>query len=305
MQLIKLEDAITRNWVDFSSLSAYITCPRRYWWQCIQSVSPLDVHPALTNGRGYHASIASYHIAKLAGATHEEAVEAGIKSLVPIMEEIKVEDPDRNTPVAISTMKNYFERHKNDTGKPLYVETGGAVDLGDIVYVGLIDLIIELQSFGITVRETKSTTVVGERWQLRGNPNMQIDGYLFMASVLLDINIFSAQLDVIPVHHDASKRKLPFRIFTTRSEKDLAAWHKDVVHWARQIAMCKERNYFPRWTDACIPLRGSDCPYTLLCRKYPDPHTQEVALELPREYTIRPWLPLESMRMEAKTEGSE
>jgi len=166
----------------------------------------------------------------------------------------------------------------------------------------LIDAIVN-SAFGYGIRETKTTTVVGERWQLRGKPNMQLEGYMFMASVLTGIKVLTGWLDVIPVHADSSKRKPPFRIMTQRSEGELANWHKEVSHWYRKIKMDKELNFFPKDTDQCTPLRSSDCPYTTLCRLYPDPFDIET-LELPAEFSIRPWLPLESLRKEDSTNGN-
>ncbi len=292
MRFIKIDQKLDKEWIDYTSLSTFITCPRKYWLRCLQDITSAVPHPALINGKAYHEGIAAYHKAIMGGATFEEAVDAGLKVAAVRMAEIKVEDAKRNTAVATSTLHNYFERWRNDVSKMLYVEVGGAVDVGDFLYVGLIDAIAET-AYGVGIRETKTTTIVGDRWQLRAKPNLQVDGYMFMASVLLGGDVYAGCLDVIPIHEDAKKRKDPFRIMTTRSEAELATWHRNLMKWWKMIKVCKEDGFFPMATDACVPMIGSDCPFHIICKLYPDPHNVDVGeMKLPDGFVKKAWMPV-------------
>jgi hypothetical protein len=290
MNFLKLNQIENKPWIDYSSLSMYMTCPRKYWWRSIQHITTATDHPALTNGKAYHAAIADYHRARLAGASFNDAVEKGIATAIPIMQEIKVEGTKRNATVAEACLRNYFTRWNDDVSTILHVEVGGAVDLGDFLYVGLIDAIKDTP-YGIGINETKTTTVVGDRWQLRGKPNMQIEGYMFMASVLLGKDVLSGTLDVIPIHEDSKKRKDPFRIPTTRTHEELAEWHRNVAHWFAKIEQDKHDDFFSMDTNQCVPLIGSDCPYHIVCKLYENPHGRS-DITVPGEYIIKPWLPL-------------
>jgi hypothetical protein len=288
MELITQPDVLQhRDWIDFTSLSTFQYCPRRYWWAYRQGVQVREEHPALINGQAYHKAIATYHQSRGAGIPHQQSMLAAFEACQKIMKRITVEDKTRNMTVALETLHDYFTRWEAEMYSTQEVEVTGAIDLGDLLYVVRIDRIFS-SPLGEGIMETKTTSIVGDRWQQRGKPNDQITGYLFAASVLGSKRTVGV-LDVIPIHDQSSKRKPPFRVITYRSEEELAIWHRNVVEWWKLIKGCEATNWFPMHTGNCIPLIGASCPYHPLCSSHPD---QPDTYELPEEFAVRHWNPL-------------
>jgi PD-(D/E)XK nuclease superfamily len=285
----------SKPWLDFSSLSIFMKCPRAYQWRMIKEITTSGCKAALINGEAYHEAIATYHRSKLAGASHDEAKELGLRAMVPIMKLIKVEDDKRNLTVAFSTVDNYFEFWKDEACTVEQVEVSFAVDMMDFLYVGRIDSIKRSPVFGQLVNETKTTSIVGKKWSERTNPNMQIDGYIAAIYITTGNRPDGGILDVIPV--DAKLKEKPFRFITTRTEEDIDTWARDIQSWYKSIELCHDMNYFPRHGDplnSCVPVLGYSCDYVTLCRMYP--RIPEGEIEIPSEYMIESWAPFQELK---------
>jgi hypothetical protein len=281
------------EWIDFSSLSNFMTCPRKYFWRSILNIDDAGQNIALMNGSAYHEALSIYHNAIITGFGHEKAFAMAIYTLQTEMSKIIEPDKKRNATVATDTLSFYLEKYRDSPYKLIHAELTGAIDMGEFLYVGKLDGNIETP-YGEGILETKTTSVVGDRWQSRGKPNKQIEGYMFLASVIFDRLIRVGVLDVIPIHEDPKKRKDPFRITTMRTEEELNAWSRDTLEWWHKIQDCTNRNYFPMHTERCIPLVGFSCPYTILCNKYADPfvYDESTELEFPDQFIVREWNPL-------------
>lgn len=287
---------ISKDWLDYSSLVKFQRCPRAYFWAHIMNIKPSTQPVALINGKAYHEGIAIYHECRKIGMSHLEAIEKGIEAALVIIREITIEDAKRNSSVCESTLRGYFAQWENEFFITKTIETGGAIDLDDFVFIFRIDRIVDMNSSlfkGLGVIETKTTTIMGSKWQKRGKPNLQIEGYMFGASVLLGEDILNGVLDVIHIHDNPSRRETPFRIITSRSHAELEAWHHNIVKWWGRIKVCKKENFFPMTTENCYPLLGMECEYTSLCAKYPNPHIFVNEIEIPDEYMIDEWKPYE------------
>lgn len=296
--IANLKDVKGRPWMDFTSLNKLMTCPRQYWLSAIQKINTVGVKPALINGTAYHECKAAYLKSRLKGADHELAKLVGMEVLVPIMEQITEPDPARNLTNAQITMDNYFDYYQDEVYEPIEgcVEVHFAIDMVDFLYVGNIDAIKNWPGFGLLVEETKSTSIIGTRWELRGKPNLQIDGYFAAAYIITGQLPYAAQLDVIPVHKDPLlKKNFPFRILTIRNEKDVDAWAHNVRHWWHTKMEYEAKGFFPQNTERCVPLVGFGCEYTTLCEMYPNPHDLD-SLELPGHYEISEWAPYEELK---------
>lgn len=289
MKNIKVKVPAGTPWIDYSALSLFQRCPRSYYWRMIQHVTPDPEGAALTNGTAYHTAKAVYLQCKMDGADHTEAMATALEAMTPIMLSIKNPDKYRNISVAHRTLTNYFNHWKDSHYVPKAVEIGFAIDLINFFFVGRSDS-FEKITFGDVVVETKTTTIVGERWQFRGDPNLQIDGYVAARYITTGEMPFGAVLDVIPIHD--SKLLDPFRILAPRTVKDIEIWMEDLQHWWNLIQQCKASGIFPKHTEMCIPLVGFSCNYRLLCKKFKSPHHME-EIKLPGDFKLEPWVPFD------------
>jgi len=269
MKQIKIKVPAGVPWLDYSTLSMLQRCPRSYFWRMIQGVTTAVDGVALINGKPYHEAKAVYLQKTVDGFSHEDAKKEALLALIPIMQEITQDDPKRNLTVAAKTMDFYLDFWKDDAYSPIDVEVGFVVDLINFFYVGRIDS-FESSPFGDVVMETKTTTIVGERWQFRGEPNFQIDGYVAGRYITTGKMPYGGVLDVIPIHD--KKLINPFRILAPRSEQNIEHWMEEVQEWFITLQRYKESKMFPRHTEMCIPLVGYSCNYRLLCKMFPTPH---------------------------------
>ena len=306
MRTISLKDATGRDWMDFSSLSSYMRCPRQYYWRYVQHITRDVEAVALINGGAYHDCKAEYYLCRKAGAGFEEALSRAIIKLREGMSKIMTDDPKRNMSVAEKTMTQYLEIFGDDYQDTVEVEVPFAVDLEEFLYVGRIDRIVN-NLFGLCVEETKTTTIVGTRWGDRTDPNAQLDGYVSAYYILTGEMPWGAVLDVIPVttfervRHKGNK---PFRLPTPRTMEDVEAWAEDARSWWNKIAQCKKEGYFSRNTESCTPLLGFKCEFTTLCELYKNPHRHE-SLDLVGEYKVEAWAPFPELLEEKEDESNE
>ena len=282
------------EFIDYTSLSAYMRCPRQYWWRHIKHIDIIGNKNALINGSAYHDTLSHYYKMKLEGKNHEDALLLSLMGLPKLMESINMETDNSqkySVSVAVDTINNYFERWKDEPYKTLNTEIGFAIDVGNCSFIGKIDRYIE-SDFGKMILETKTTTIVGNRWDRRLKPNLQIDGYVSAIFITTGEMPYGAVLDIIPIHEDKKKRQQPFRFITTRTEQDVENWLVVVQQWIKKINFDVEQEFFPMNTDTCTPLLGFECSFTTLCSKYNNPHKIK-NIELTGDFCINPWAPFD------------
>jgi len=305
-----------KDWIDYSSLSMFQTCPSQYYWRVVLGLTEDKPSASLLNGTAYHEALAAYYNCKrdltIGGMpqelAHIEAIKAAMlnlkgftdsdgKKVGGVINQI-VDDPARNLTVAGYTLIDYFERWKDEPYSTIDTEIGFAVDLemvtgmsGFPLFVGKIDR-RALAPYGKVIFEQKTTTIVGERWQSRGKPNLQIDGYVAADFIQTGEMPQEAKLDVIPIHKDNAKRKEAFRIPTNRSEKDVDLWIEEVGSWWELITRCKDTGIWSHCTERCLPLLGFSCDYPTLCKMYPDLKKPSV-IEIPGGFKVEHWAPWE------------
>lgn len=296
-------------WVDNSALAMLKLCPRKYYLRIEQHITPEETSAALSTGGACHLSKATYLRAKLAGHIHEDCSAVALHTLSKAMLEISNPDDLRNETVLLRVMKNYFERWKDEPYKTIDVEIGFAVDLDDFIFVGLIDAVKTLDAYGLLIEETKTTTIIGERWHLRTKPNSQIDGYVSSYYINTGDMPYGAILDVIPIFDEtktkektevARNKKLDkhkaFRFITIRSEQDVDNWIINTKEWFNTLCRYKDSGIWPLNTDACAPLVGFTCEYLPICSEYPSVLNVK-SMEVSSIYKREEWQPWEIERL--------
>ena len=277
-----------KDWIDYSSLNLFMKCPRSYYWRCEQNITSSTDSSALINGKVYHDTISTFHNHLLSGVDFNIAKSVALESVLNSELGTIKDNSKHNTTVAISTLNNYFDTWKNEEYTTVHVEIGVAADLGDFIYLGKIDRVVN-SPFGLMIMETKTTSVVGNRWLMRGKPNLQIDGYIGAYYINTGEMPAGGILDIIPINEKSLKQ--PFRVLTMRTRKDIENWLHNIKHWFRIIMECKSNNHFPMNPENCIPIIGANCIYYTLCNLYP--HIDTSTYDIPDEYKVEKWMPWE------------
>jgi len=293
-------------WLDFTTLSHFIRCPRAYWWNRVRRVRQIP-GPQLANGSAYHKAIEVYELAKLDGKSETDAEEKGVCAGREIMETIP---PDNRTghflpDVFESTFRYYIKYYQDEPYRTISVEDGMSVDLGEFVYVCLVDRWAE-SPLGLVAIEHKTTSIPSQmRWAEKASPNLQVDGYVntrYLMSGGKEMPC-GAVLDIIPMHSDDKKREQPFRLQCPRSIQQVEAWIKDIQGWFKQIKLCEETQNYPRSTENCTSLVGWQrdhriikwkCEYRVLCNLYPDPINMD-DIKIPDDFEENTWSPFDGL----------
>lgn len=281
-----------KPWIDYSSLSILMSCPRKYYWRVVREITSTEEKLSLINGQAYHECKAVYYKSLQKGNTWDVAVEDGIKALIPIMKTIKTEDKKRNLTVAVSTMLNYFQFWREEEYETLDVEVRFAVDIVNFILVGRIDRLVKHRAFGKLVEETKTTSIVGDRWSMRTKPNLQLDGYITGVYLSTGERPAGGVLDIIPVTEKLDKK--PMRYITVRTESDVEDYIANIQEWWFTLMRYRDTGIYPQNTDQCYPLVGFTCEYATLCNLISHPHKIK-ELAIPAEYKVEPWMPFSEL----------
>jgi hypothetical protein len=294
-----------KEWFDNSAFGLFKFCPRKYFLRIEQSITLAVDSAALYTGTACHDSKATYLKAKMKGHSHEECRAVALHVLSKAMLAMPNPDDLRNETVIMRVMGRYFDRWRDEPYKTLETEIGFAVDMDDFTFVGKIDALKQLDAYGLLVEETKTTSIVGDRWPLRTKPNSQIDGYVSAYYINTGEMPYGAILDIIPIYDETRtkpqtqaardlkvEKNKPFRLLTIRSEQDVENWIANTKEWYYQIQRSKENKVWPTNTDACAPLVGFTCEYIPICSEYPSV-TNVHSMNISSIFKIEAWEPWE------------
>lgn len=274
-----------QEWIDFSTLSSFMKCPRKYYWQTRKNIRVSS--SAMTFGKAIHDALASYFV--------DKNIEKALSAFKSIALGITEEDPKRNLTTGEDILLHYFEIWKNESYTTLMTDVPFAIELGKekpFLYVGKIDRVVE-SPIGIGIMEHKTSSVAGERWLNRVNPNLQMEGYIAALQTLINKPCFGGVLDIIHIHEKRAQRKLQ-RVIKTQYDSE--NWARNVVVWMNRVRKDNEMNFHPQNTEACAPLFGMTCEYLEMCNVYPYPYSFE-EFGVPEKYEIREWHPFEELKV--------
>lgn len=281
-----------QNWLDYSTLTNFMRCPRMHYWRMHHHITTDGI--ALKFGKAFHDGMAVWNMTKDSMASILKFKEA--------MKDITEEDPKRNLTSGVEAFLAYFERWKDEEYETIDVEVGFAIELeshhGAFTFIGKIDRIMDSPSMGIGIMEHKTTTIAGDGWLNRADPNLQMDGYITALSTLYGKRPFGGVLDVIHIHEKPISRKPAMRIIKTKWDAD--DWSANMASWYDKIIDCDEQNFHPKNTEICRPIIGYSCNYQELCSLYPNPYGLE-EITVPGKYIIQPWHPLEHIEIKGGT----
>ncbi len=306
-----LEHYQKREWVDASSLVAFVRCPRLFFYGYGCGLKEQGVeHAALTYGSALHAAIPFLHKEDLDGARGAFGKVWGDGDEVH-------EDKKRNTSTADMLMRSYMHAHSG--GRSIYkivprpeqtmvIEDGVsddeipfAIDIGlSVPLIGRIDACGEHRdTHDIWAVEYKTSSFMGANFFMAFVYNVQIFTYVLALSTMIDEPVMGGiveGLQVAKTKCDTMSHPVP--IAEWRMEEYLV-WLKGKI---TDLLACETLGDWEKNPCGCTSfsmfggLPSFPCRFMSLCHQVPD-WTQLKSL-----FRVERWAPF---KIKGEKDGSE
>lgn len=275
---------------DSTSLSSFVTCPRKYYYSILQGwTSELrSVH--LIFGGHYATALEHYHKHRAGGIGHDDALLQVVReALINTWDHELTESGERiegsgkpqdwlhnskTRDTLIRSIVWYLEEFKEDPMKTVILSDGRAaveysfsIDLDDTyVYCGHIDRLVTYgDGDDIYVLDQKTTgSQITPRFFDGYSPDYQMTGYTWAGQIIF-------QMPVKGVVIDAAYIAVGFTAFgrqpVTRSARQLEEFREEVLHYIGLAKQCHETGYYPMNRTACGNYGG--CEFRKVCSAVP------------------------------------
>jgi len=292
----------TWNILDSSKLTAYMDCPRRYFFEYVLAWRSDAPNNHLVFGTAWHDAME--HL--LLNNYSDESVIAGFeKFLLSYREHFPPESDELYHPKspanALKALGLYCEQHAGDQYEfeTLYTEIAGTVPINaDQVLHFRLDSICRSENGSIFSLEHKTAGNFSRFWTDQWPMAVAVGTYTHVMNCLYN------PADVWGVRINGTaflKRDIKFlRVPVRKTLSHMKQWLWNVAWWADQIRWqfdllekCSESDQvltaFPQQPGSCTKYFG--CPYHDFCLAWPNPLAH--ADEPPAGYTIEHWDPSE------------
>lgn len=274
-----------RIW-DYTALSTFLECRRKYYYRMVRHLSPKIVSPALTFGKSIHEALQVYY-------TDEGGLEKAVARFVSVYKDREGEEL-RTVANGVKLLEWYAKVYAHEpfkvVGKP---EVGFVFPIGDILYGGRIDVPVEWDK-ELWIVENKTTSRLSINYFKQFEMDFQITGYIVSAEVYLGRSCKGCVVNAMEpwkeVKKQTVKTKAPEEHFArnpmTRSQKDKDRFKLNIQRIVRDILWCETNGEFYECErrDQCFSY-NSECPYKTLCLYGEDERF------ISSGYTVEPWKP--------------
>lgn len=278
-----------RQWAwDSTSLSTFVTCPRKYLYSMLQGWQAQSKSVHLIFGGHYAKALERFHKLRADGADFDEAQLEVVRLCLLETWDSEADAPQdwgdskKTRDTLIRSIVWYLENYRDDpmqtvilaNGKPA-VELSFTVELtSDLVYCGHMDRLVTYGADSdIYVQDQKSTGSALTSYYFDGySPDYQMTGYTYAGQVIFN-------LPVKGVIIDAAQIAVGFTNFARapvlRSNKSLDEFVEEVKHYTAEANRCHEENYYPMRRTACGNYGG--CEFRKVCALNPALRPQYLA----------------------------
>jgi hypothetical protein len=298
--------------VDSTILSAFRSCPQKFFRQYIEHWKPVQQSVHLVAGGAFASAI---EVARTAfyveGRSPADAEAAGLSALIAHYGDFDCPDDsakslermcgafefylfnyplgaDGATPITLPSGRRGIEF---SFAEPLEVRHPVTGD--PILYTGRSDMIAERYGTGIWIYDEKTTSSLGATWGRQWEMRSQFTGYSWAArrqgiktagAIVRGVSILKTKYDTLEVP-------------TYRSDYEIDRWEAQVNRDILRMIRCWEEGYWDWSLDgACTDYGG--CSFVPVC-KSSNPEEW-----LPAKFTQRVWEPLERRELSiAEYEG--
>lgn len=265
---------------DSTSLSTFVTCPRKYYLSMLQGWTSEQKSVHLVFGGHYASALEHFHKHRAAGISHDEALVLVVREALENTwdrENNKPQDwfhASKTRDTLIRSIVWYLETFKDDPMQTVILSDGRAaveysfsIDLNDeYVYCGHIDRLVRYgDNDDIYVQDQKTTgSQITPRFFEGYSPDYQMTGYTWAGQIIFAMPVKGVIIDAayVAVGFTAFGRQP-----VTRSEKQLEEFRAEVLHYIGLAKQCHETGYYPMNRTACGNYGG--CEFKRICSAVP------------------------------------
>lgn len=300
--------------LDSTSLGAFKTCPRFYYYSILLGLRRRGPAIDLDFGLAAHRIVELYHKLRFGGASHDEALESVVEdSLLTTWDSEanrpKFDDPQKNR-VSLTRLAVWYLDHyeRSETGpRTLQLQSGvPAVELSfsfdsglaiagePLLLCGHLDRLVEFNS-EIWIPDLKTTrSALGTRYAEQFTPDNQFTLYTLAGKIALGVPTRGVLLDAVQVGTNFVRfARFPIH----RPQGILDEWLFALRNfWVPQIQRCAEdaaehtgispEQFYPQNDKACSMYGG--CTFREVCGRAP--RSRKPILEA--EFEPRKWDPV-------------
>ncbi len=303
--------------IDSTSLSAFKTCPRLYYYSIIQGYmlgTPGDQeNPHLKFGTLFAQANEAYHHARANEEDHNKALQNTLAHVIlESWDHVNnrpwiSDEPTKTLKTLLRTIVMYFDHFENDpletiilsSGKPA-TELSFRFSLSEIlpeniqdeylapsgepyVLCGHLDRAVSWNDELWIVDNKTTKSILSDQYFANYNPDNQVSLYAIAGAVVLHKPVEGVIIDAAQVQVNGSRF---MRRPISRTPAQLEEWLVDLKFYLRMMEAYAKLNYWPMNDKACGMYGG--CRFRTVCSA--DPSVREELLET--FYTKRIWDPL-------------
>lgn len=289
-QLLSFNESGFQYAWDSTSLSTFITCPRKYYLSMLQGWTSEQRSVHLIFGGHYATALEHFHKHRAAGIEYADAVRMVVREAMlntwthdldaegkPIPGTGAPQDwlhASKTRDTLIRSIVWYLEHFKDDPMQTVILSNGRAaveysfsVDLdGEYVYCGHIDRLVTYgDNSDIYVQDQKTTSAqITPKFFEGYSPDYQMTGYTWAGQIIFNMPVKGVVIDAayIAVGFTAFGRQ-PI----SRSAKQLEEFRHEVLHYINIAKQCHESGYYPMNRTACGNYGG--CEFKRICSAVP------------------------------------
>jgi len=279
--------------LDYTMLSTFRSCPRRFWWRFKRNLVMAEVENlGAVYGSALHSALSVFY---KEGRVNDEGMR--VKMMEAFREAFKGfdgRDEYRNSDTAAIIVEEYAKRYDRDYLEPVEggVEVGIIIPLGcygqEVAYVGRVDLVAKAASHTLVVDH--KTTFKANAGYIVAKPNDQLVGYVIGLEAA-GVSVERVMVNCVGTYvkkrvKDGEERVAMWREEVGVTKEDREEWWTSTRRALWEVLRCEEREEWPRHTNQCGSMGG--CEYVRLCRLGRE-EAEEAAKVLCRREEWRAW----------------
>lgn len=273
------DDGFQFAW-DSTSLSSFVTCPRKYYLSMLQGWTSEIRSVHLIFGGHYASALEHFHKHRAAGMEHNDALRAVVREALTNTWDSEGGAPQnwlhtsKTRDTLVRSIVWYLEQFRDDPMKTVILSDGRAaveysfsLELNETyVYCGHIDRLVTYgDADDIYVQDQKTSGAqITPRYFEGFSPDYQMTGYTWAGQIIFNMPVKGVVVDAayIAVGFTAFGRQA-----ITRSERQLEEFRGEVLHYIGVAKQCHEEQYYPMNRMACGNYGG--CEFRRVCSAVP------------------------------------
>lgn len=294
---------------DSTSLSSYMQCPRRYYYEIIEGWRPKALSADLLFGKLLHDATGLYDTLRVEGKDHETALREMVRwalvhsaggqpdsvtgEMLPPLDEC--DDPTKTRLTLIRCLVWWADEFGADATFPPLVMPDGKVTVelswrlplgietpdGDqYIVCGHFDELVRYGDDHVMVLERKTTksTISSYFWR-RYNPSVQVWTYDLAARLYAGDSARGVLMEAFQTGKTMARVE---RKPIPRTKEQAEEWLGEVEQWIKRAEADARAQHWPLNTTACNNFGG--CPFARVCVKSPGVRSMYLDGEFQRQF---------------------